>query len=405
MNQKKEIEVSIVCITFNHEKYIRKTLDGFLMQKTKFSYEIIVHDDASTDGTKKILQEYQRKYPDKITLLLEKENQYSKGKSLLKLCFPKVNGKYIAISDGDDEWIYEKKLQEQYNLLEQNPNISFCSHNVIKYNIQTDERIAQIKDLKSGILDDEEIILGHHGWPPTTSFFFRSKYVSGIPEFSYHASVEDEPIRYYYACKGDMFYIDEIWAVRNFMHEGSWNYSMKNRSARLDYTKKYLTYLVEFNNYSHRKFNKFLHKRIFQLCFGAIELLQPGIKDNKELERIIDVLKKEMKGKFDENLNEVYESVLPTCLDYLDEKIIKFIDECEEKKGELYLYGTGEVAKCFAKKLEYMKYSFKGFVVSENHKKMESFMNRRIWNIVELDTERSYIWLTLNEKNIVAFNQ
>ena len=85
MNQKKEIEVSIVCITFNHEKYIRKTLDGFLMQKTKFSYEIIVHDDASTDGTKKILQEYQRKYPDKITLLLEKENQYSKGKSLFEV--------------------------------------------------------------------------------------------------------------------------------------------------------------------------------------------------------------------------------------------------------------------------------------------------------------------------------
>lgn len=75
-------KVSICCITYNHEKYIRKTLDGFLMQKTNFNYEIIIHDDASTDGTQDIIKEYQNKYPDIFKLIIQTDNQYSKGKKI-----------------------------------------------------------------------------------------------------------------------------------------------------------------------------------------------------------------------------------------------------------------------------------------------------------------------------------
>lgn len=86
-----EIAVSIICITYNQAEYIRDALEGFLIQRTSFAYEILVHDDVSTDGTIDILKEYQKKYPDKIRLLLEEENQYSKGVDILVFLRREVN--------------------------------------------------------------------------------------------------------------------------------------------------------------------------------------------------------------------------------------------------------------------------------------------------------------------------
>ena len=81
--------VSICCLTYNHAAYIRECLDGFLMQRTDFPVEIIVHDDASTDGTQDILREYQARYPDRFHLILQTENQYSKGVNVaIQYIFP-----------------------------------------------------------------------------------------------------------------------------------------------------------------------------------------------------------------------------------------------------------------------------------------------------------------------------
>ena len=129
----KDVDISILCVTYNHENYIRKTLEGFLQQKGNFSYEIIVHDDASTDGTTDILKEYQKKYPDIIRLVLQTENQYSQKKKILfDFLFPEVRGKYIAICEGDDEWIYEGKLQRQFLRMEEYPEVSLCIHNALR---------------------------------------------------------------------------------------------------------------------------------------------------------------------------------------------------------------------------------------------------------------------------------
>ena len=99
--------VSICSITYNHAPYIRQCLDGFLMQKTNFKYEIIIHDDASTDGTAEIIKEYAERYPDLITPVFQTENQYSKGLRgfFAKFVFPHAKGKYIALCEGDDYWI------------------------------------------------------------------------------------------------------------------------------------------------------------------------------------------------------------------------------------------------------------------------------------------------------------
>ena len=119
--------VSIKCFVYNHEPYLRQCLDGFVMQKTNFKFEAIVHDDASTDGSAAIIREYAEKYSDIIKPILETENQYSKKDgSLQNIIDAQVLGKYIAICEGDDYWIDPNKLQMQVDFLEANPDYGMC---------------------------------------------------------------------------------------------------------------------------------------------------------------------------------------------------------------------------------------------------------------------------------------
>ena len=128
-----DIMISVICITYNHEKYIRKCLDGFIMQETDFPYEVLVHDDASTDNTAAIVHEYEILYPDIIKPIYQTENQYSKGKAITRdIIFPKCRGKYIALCEGDDYWIDTGKLQKQFDALETHPEIDMCVHAVYK---------------------------------------------------------------------------------------------------------------------------------------------------------------------------------------------------------------------------------------------------------------------------------
>ncbi|MBS6474290.1 MAG: glycosyltransferase [Acetobacter sp.] len=110
--------VSIVCITYNHERFIRDALDGFVMQKTNFPFEILVHDDASTDGTADVIREYEAKYPDLFRCVYQTENQWGKKDPCKDFLFPMVQGKYVALNEGDDYWTDENKLQKQVDFME-----------------------------------------------------------------------------------------------------------------------------------------------------------------------------------------------------------------------------------------------------------------------------------------------
>ena len=122
--------VSIVCIAYNHARFIRDALDGFVMQKTNFPFEILVHDDASTDGTADIIREYEAKYPDLFRCVYQTENQWGKKDPCKNFLFPMVRGKYVALNEGDDYWTDENKLQKQVDFLETHPDFSVCFHSV-----------------------------------------------------------------------------------------------------------------------------------------------------------------------------------------------------------------------------------------------------------------------------------
>jgi len=132
--------VTICCATYNHEKFIEKTINKFLAQKTTFQYEIIIHDDASTDSTKEILNAYKTLYPDKIKLIIQKENTLEKtGLYPMLPIIKAASGKYLAWCDGDDYWCDVNKLQIQADFLNANPIFAGCYHQCITHNCKTEK--------------------------------------------------------------------------------------------------------------------------------------------------------------------------------------------------------------------------------------------------------------------------
>jgi glycosyltransferase involved in cell wall biosynthesis len=122
--------VSIVCVTYNHEQYITQAIESFLAQETDFDFEILIHDDASTDNTPEIIMKYASNNSN-IKPLLEKKNRFSQGDdSFIKEMFMSARGKYIAQCEGDDFWTDTHKLQEQVDLLEKRKDLALCFHPV-----------------------------------------------------------------------------------------------------------------------------------------------------------------------------------------------------------------------------------------------------------------------------------
>lgn len=174
-----EVLVSVCSLTYNQKDWVRKSLEGILSQKTNFKYEIIIHDDCSTDGTREILLEYKNKYPELIRLLLPDENQYRLGVDMFDKCVQKAKGKYIAWCEGDDEWTNPNKLQIQFEYLESHPECSLVYTNADVY-IESDNR-TEHNALTSGYirppksLKEHLLVAGHLA--PLTWLFRKDCYV------------------------------------------------------------------------------------------------------------------------------------------------------------------------------------------------------------------------------------
>lgn len=172
--------LTISCLTYNHEKFLRQTLDGFVSQKTNFKFEVIIHDDASTDATQDIIKEYQEKYPEIIKPILQTENQHSKKISISRtFVFPNVKTKYLAICEGDDYWTDENKLQKQVDFLEANPDYSICFHpvKVIYENNFRPEEIYPEEEIRNSEHDFEK--LQRRNFIQTNSVVYRWRFPNG----------------------------------------------------------------------------------------------------------------------------------------------------------------------------------------------------------------------------------
>lgn len=243
-----KIKVSICCVTYNQQEYIKEALDTFLKQKTNFKYEIIVHDDASTDNTVKIIKQYSKKYPNLVIPILEKENQYNiKPNSILEICFKKARGKYIALCDGDDGFIDKNKLMKQIEYMDANPNISLCTHST-KVVDTNGNFIENISPYPNGIVNIEMFLKDTKSMH-TSSMVFRKRDIKKLPNYFHQATVGDLPLKLHLLSLGDGYHFDKVMSFYRANAIGSWSLNEKKDIYRLEKNHK-----MEMNVYN--QFNK-----------------------------------------------------------------------------------------------------------------------------------------------------
>ncbi|MDB4498118.1 glycosyltransferase [Gammaproteobacteria bacterium] len=258
--------VTVVAIVFNHDKFLHTFFDSLVNQKCNFDYEILVHDDASTDNSVNIINEYAAKYPSLFRLILQKENQYSKDIPILpKHIFPECRGKYIALCEGDDYWTDENKLQSQFDIMEANPQYSCATHQTeVIYEDGSPSHV--FKKLSKTELDIKDMM--HKRYFHTASIFFKSEYIPDLCTMPMVTS-EDRAIFLYFAIRGFIYYDPKSMCVYRKNNGGvsTWvsTAMMEKDFIFIDWLKKYA---IKYHQaFPARKYRLFMHKCVIQYSF------------------------------------------------------------------------------------------------------------------------------------------
>lgn len=280
-----EIKVSVYCLAYNHEKYIRKTLEGFVNQKTDFEYEIIVHDDASTDGTARIIKEYEQKYPNVIKGIYQTQNQSSMRVNKLKTyIYPRLRGVYIAMCEGDDYWSDDQKLQLQYDALEGHEDCSFSVHKtqkILEDGTPTKFCFPSI-EMDEGVISNvkyAELELVKTNWLfQTSSYFFRR---SVIEEYLTSPYIDiypmgDSPKILTALLTGNCYYIKRCMSCYRISNsDGSTMGSLrKDASKEIHFSERVIEGHESFDAYSKGKFHNYIQHSI--LYYEIIVLKDKG---------------------------------------------------------------------------------------------------------------------------------
>ena len=267
-NNNDEVMVSIIVDTFNHEKYISENLDSILSQVVNFNVEILVHDDCSHDNTVLIIKKYCEKYPNLIKPIFEKENQFSKGIEIdSTFNYPRIKGKYVAMLEGDDKWIDNKKLLKQVNYLEKHKNISAYIARTIRFNMRDNSygyyglaigsfnKLYTLKDFIKG--KDFSV----------SSFLARKEFfIPPFPDFvNFFAGFTDIQLGFYFALRNKVYYSHKPMSLyRQYSSPSSFTSSF----SKLDINKKICIYenrvkvLKLLYGDCPNKYKKILSKRI-----------------------------------------------------------------------------------------------------------------------------------------------
>ncbi|WP_138419839.1 glycosyltransferase family 2 protein [Aquibacillus sediminis] len=313
--------VSICCITYNHERYIEDALEGFLMQETDFSFEILVHDDASTDNTANIIREYHDKYPNIIKPIIQTENQYSRGiRPNLEYNFFRAKGKYIALCEGDDYWIDKYKLQKQVNILDSNQyiavthNVNTVDENGMLLEFKTYKKITSPKVFT--IKEAQKILLPGQ----TASVVYRniwSELDSEIIRLYRKCSANgDQKNAVLYALLGDIYCMTDCMAVhrRIVTHGDSWS----ARNYKKDLSIKLYRTLLDINEFALKGFGVQLENK------------------EKRMDIIIGSFMKLMRKPSKENL-KIFQKLLELNIDTYHGLIIRFVYKLYYKLAQKFI--------------------------------------------------------------------
>ncbi|MDZ8259587.1 glycosyltransferase [Nostoc sp. ChiQUE01b] len=224
------MKVSVLMVTYNHEDFIAQAIESVLMQKVYFEYELVIGEDCSTDNTRQIVIEYQRKYSDKIRLLLPEVN-LGAHKNFLNT-FKACQGQYLAILEGDDYWTSSEKLQKQVDFLDKNLDFAICFHNVLVFWQDNSHSPAIFLHNQPKTSTIENLLINN--FISTPSVMYRAGLVQNFPDWFYEQSMGDWTFHILNAQHGKIGYIDEVMSAYRIHPKGVW--SNKSREWQLKET-------------------------------------------------------------------------------------------------------------------------------------------------------------------------
>lgn len=264
--------ISIICNTYNQERFIKDAIDSFLMQKLNVPFEILIHDDASTDGTADIIRTYEAQYPDIIKPIYQKVNQYSKGISITgAIQIPRALGKYIAFCEGDDYWTDPQKLQIQYDFMEHHPEYSGCCH---AYNMicVDGSLIKECRDFQQNMPIPMKRLIGNQLEIPQFATLFVNRSCANDFNDGFLGLRRDIAFRLCCAAKGDIFYINRNMSCYRRFVDGSWTVQNQSKDVFISHLEEIIPFLNRYNEYTGYRYDSDIAKCIDRREFDILLL-------------------------------------------------------------------------------------------------------------------------------------
>ena len=256
----RDVVVSVSTLAYNHEEYIAQCIEGVLEQRTDFAFELLVHDDASTDGTAEVIRRYQQRYPGIVKPIYQRENQHSKKIGISRTYqYSRAAGKYIAFCEGDDYWTDRNKLQMQVDFLEANPGHGMCYTRARSYRqreqkfdrrpiglpfsgfedlLVNGNRIPTLTVLcRSDLLDryHREVQPVGRGWLmgdyPLWLYFSHESQVGFLPEVTAVYRVLEESLSHSADVRKGLAFMESVFEIRDFFAR---RYGVRCRDSRAD---------------------------------------------------------------------------------------------------------------------------------------------------------------------------
>ena len=268
--------ITVIVMTYNQKDYIRESLDSILRQKINVDFNILIHDDCSSDGTSEIIDEYKKQYPDKIEVIHQKDRTYPVvgfNGMLYTYVVPKIESDYIAYCDGDDYWTDDEKIKKQYDFMVSHPEYSMCFHSA--YQLRPNNDMSSkwfIKD--EGDIDMSDIISERPGvCVATSSIFLRGEVFKDFSDWRKKYPVEDVPMYITAAMQGKIHRLKDVMCVYRQFAVGSW--SAQNQGAN-DKMVKHLSEMkkavLRFDEQTNEQYHDLVVKEVESFDFRIARL-------------------------------------------------------------------------------------------------------------------------------------
>lgn len=375
----KHIIVSICTLAYNHERFIQDCIESILKQETDFAFELLIHDDASTDNTPNIIKEYTSKYPLIIKPIYQRENQHSQGiNPSVFYNYPRANGDYIAWCEGDDYWIDKNKLTLQIEMMQNNPQCELSFHSALQVDYsqdKIDDEIIGVYGNQNAIIPLEDIMHKHYGMIPTASCIVNQKVKKELLSFQKerpYLSIGDLYMQFFGAKNAGALYIHKTMSVYRIRTKESWSHNIKEYADKriqheLAMIRSYRELNQLTNNMYEEEFKFLIAHRIYLL----------GLTHSK-------------------NSIETYNHMYSNFYKILNEKI----DELNSLDQKYVIYGAGTGAEYILNILDINKVLF----IIDNDKKKKIFQNKPVFHISEipkLENEKVIISLFGRSRSVI----